>query len=207
MHPVRGFERPVVQWAFVALAAVLVAVAGGEAIGLRRAQASIQQLRAAGLNAQADRQQLERRLLHEQSARESFALAAARAGGTHPAGTPEPTLTLAPVTSRGATPPDATVEAPAVQQSIQLRLLLPKGRADATKRYAVALRTWSGGGVVWSRNDLRAGAIDGRAGVAARVTGEMLAPGAYELALTEITADGASPEVAFYEVTVGPRPL
>lgn len=206
MRPVRGFERPAVQWAFVALAAVLIAVAAGEAVGLRRAQTTVRQLRAAGLNAQVDREQLQRRLSHEQSARESFALEAARARGSGaPAATAEPTLTLAPIRSRAATPPDTTVVAPAPQQSFQLRLLLPKGRADSTTSYAVTLRSWSGGSVLWSRTGLRASAIDGQAAVTARVTGEMLGPGAYELALTEPRADGTAGEVAFYEVTVGPH--
>lgn len=204
MRPVRGFDRPILQWTFVALGAALVVVAAGEAIGLRRTQGAVEELRAANLSARIDRQQLELRFAREQSARESFALEVGRLRGrVSSAGASELTLTLPPVTVRGSTPPDPTVVAPAPAQSIQLRLLLPRGRPDSAKRYAVALRSWSGGSVLWSRSDLRASAIDGKAAVTARITGDILAPGAYEVVLTDVTVDGAPADVAFYEVTVG----
>jgi hypothetical protein len=205
MHPVRGFDRPVFQWLFVALGLLLIVVAGGEALGLRRAQAVIAQLRAADLNARTERQQLETRLAREQAARESFALEVGRMRGSLSTATaPEPTLTLSPTITRRSTPPDPSVAAPAPAQSLLLRLLLPGGLRQSDRRYAIALRSWSQGDVVWSRADLHTSAIEGKVAVVARLTGDVLAPGAYELRLTDIT-QGASPvDVAFYEIAIAP---
>jgi hypothetical protein len=204
MRAVRGFERPILQWIFVALGAALVVAAAGEAVALRRAQSTIERLRAADLNARVDREQIEARLTREQSARESFALEVARMRGRATTTSPsEPTLTLSPIRVRRATPPDPTVRAPAPAQPIQLRLLLPKGRADAATRYAVALRSWSGGRVVWLRSDLSATTVDGQPAVTTRLTGDALTPGAYEIALTDVTADRQPADVAFYEITIG----
>jgi hypothetical protein len=203
MHPVKGFERPILQWMFVALGAVLVVVAAGEAVALRRAHASVEALRAADLNARVERRQLEMRLAHEQAARESFALEAARQGSRQPSG--EPTLTLSAITLRRSTPPAVSVQAPAPELSIVLRLLLPNRPDDSARRYAVALRGWSGGGALWSRSDLRASTVDGKAAVTTRMTGDTLPPGAYEFALTDVTTDGAPADVAFYEISVGER--
>ncbi|MEN3339407.1 MAG: hypothetical protein V7647_3083 [Acidobacteriota bacterium] len=204
MRPVRGFDRPVLQWAFVAIGLLLVAIAAGEAVGLRRAQSVIAALRAADLNARTERQQLDTRLAREQAARESFALELGRVRGAATASTPEPTLTLAPLSVRRATPPDATVAVPAPAQTILLRLLLPGGRVASVKRYAVALRTWSNGDVVWSRSDLRTASADGKAAVTARLTGDVLVPGAYEVRLTDVSQEGSPVDVAFYEIAVAP---
>ena len=203
MRPVRGFERPVLQWLFVALGWLLMTIAAGEAVGLRRAHAVIAGLRAADLNSRMERQQLDTRLAREQAARESFALELGRVrGSVTTAITSEPTLTLSPIVSRRATPPDATVAVPDPAQAILLRLVLPKGHGPSTERYAVALRTWSKGGVVWSRSDLGISAVDGKAAVTARLTGDVLTPGAYEIRLTKATQDGPPVDVAFYEIAI-----
>jgi hypothetical protein len=205
MRPVNGFDRPGLQWLFVALGAGLIVIAADEAIGLHRAQQSVAALRVADLNARTDRRQLETRLAQEQSARESFALEVNRLRDKVSAGSaPEATLTLSPIIVRGAIPPEATVAAaPPPAQSIQLRLVLPSRRADETKRYAMALRSWSNGMLLWSRSGLRAATVDSRAAVTARVTGDVLIPGSYEIALTDVTSDASSREVAFYEITIG----
>jgi hypothetical protein len=205
MRPVKGFERPILQWIFVALGAVLVVVAAGEALALRRVHADVEALRAADLNARVERGQLELRLTRERAARESFSLEAARRGSGQGSDLREPTLTLSALTLRRATPAEVTVLAPDPEQSVVLRLVLPGGRVEPGKRYAVALRGWSGGGVLWSRSDLRASAIDGKPAVTARMTGDILAPGAYEFALTDVTTTDAPADVAFYEVTIGER--
>jgi hypothetical protein len=204
MRPVKGFEQPVLQWMFVAAGAALVVVAAGEAVALRRMHGAVEVLRAADLNARVERQQLELRLTREQAARESFALAAQR-GSDRAADARESTLTLSAITVRRPTPADPTVLAPLPEQSIVLRLILPGGRADSGRRYAVALRGWSGGRVLWSRSDLRASAIEGKAAVTARITGDILRPGAYEFALTEVTTEDTPADLAFYEVTIGER--
>ena len=203
MRPVPGFDRPLLQWIFVALGVALVAIATLEAIGLRRSRAAVEQLRVATLNGRLEREQLERRLSREQSARESFALEVDRLRGSVAPPHGEPTLTLTPLTARRPTPPDGTVTAPAPLQSIQLRLLLPERRLNPSSRYSVAVRSWSSGVGIWSRGELAPSAVDGRAAVVCRVSGDVLAPGAYEIAVSETTA-GSSHEVAFYEVGVLP---
>lgn len=201
MKPVQGFDRPVVQWLFVLLGVLLVAVAAGEAVGLRRAHGALAELRRESLEARVARQRLELRLAQEQSARESFALEAARQrGGAAPVA--EPTLTLTPVTRRQPTPPEPTVGAPPATQSVQLRLMLAGKRSDPSRRYLVSLRSWSGGELRWSRGDLRATAVDGRAAVTARMAGDVLAPGAYEILLSDVTAADAPVEAGAYEVAV-----
>jgi hypothetical protein len=204
MRVVRGFEKPALQWVFVALAVALIVIATGEAVGLRRTRSVIAELRAADLNSRMERQQLETRLAREQAARESFALELGRVrGSVSTTAASEPTLTLTPIVTRRATPPDPTVAVPAPAQSILLRLLVPGSRARSTDRYAVAVRTWSKGDVVWSRSDLRASTIDRKTAVTARLTGDVFAPGAYEIRLTNTPEDGPPAEVAFYEITIG----
>lgn len=200
MRPVRGFDRPVLQWLFVAAGVLLMAVAIASAVALRRERRVIESLRAADLNARLERQRLELRVSQEQSAREAFALEAARARRST-AGVPEePTLTLSPARTRGPVPPEPTVSAPAAAQPILLRLLLGTGRPDASRRYALSLRDWSGGGVRWSRSGLHATLVEGKPAVTARLTGDVLAPGAYEMLLTDVT--GAPAEAGVYELSV-----
>ncbi len=206
MKAVHGLERPGLQWLFVTLGVLLVVIVAGEAVALRRLHATLEGLRAADLNGRLDRERLERRVAQEQSARESFALDAARQRGAATTTAPEPTLTLAPVTLRRSTPPEPTVAAPPPAQSIQLRLVIAGRRADPSRLYAASMRSWSGGEVRWFRGGLRAADVDGRPTVVARLTGDVLAPGPYEVLLTDVSAPNAPIEAAAYEVSVGKAP-
>jgi hypothetical protein len=47
---------------------------------------------------------------------------------------------------------------------------------------------------------LRAASIEGRPTVSALITGDVFAPGAYEVVLTTTSADGKAGDVAAYEV-------
>lgn len=202
MRAVSGFERPLVQWLFVALGVVLIVVVGAEAVGLRRARGQIESLRAGDLNARLEREQLERRAAREQAAREALSLELGRVrGGAAPPAT-QPTLTLSPLAKRGAQPPDATVAQPAPSQAIQLRLEVP-GHALRGGNYAVAIRSWSTGQTIWTRSGLAASTVDGKAMVTAFITGDVLVAGAYELALTWTGGD-AGADVASYEVAIRP---
>jgi hypothetical protein len=203
MRPVSGFERPGLQWLFIALGIVLVAVAAGEGTALLRARTQIATLRAADLNARSEIDKLSVQVAREQAARESFALQLARQRGAGPAVT-QPTLTLSPLIKRGAQPPDPTVAKPADHQSIQLRLVLPRQAESQDARYAVLIRTWSGGDTVWSRNGLAATTVDNRRMVTAFVTGDVFAAGAYEILLTRIVSGGSPGDVASYEVAIHP---
>lgn len=204
MRPVPGFERPVLQWLFIAAGVLLMAIAIAEAVALRRERRTIESLRAADLNARLERQRLELRVSQEQSAREAFALEAARARRSAADAPEEPTLTLPPARTRGPVPPEPTVSAPAAAQPILLRLMLGAGRPDASRRYAVSLRDWSGGGVRWSRGDLHATLVEGKPAVTARITGDVLSPGAYEILLTDVT--GTPEEAGVYELSVRAAP-
>lgn len=201
MRQVSGFERPAVQWLFVALSVVLVGVAAAEALALRRSRAQMDSLRAEQLNARIEAERLHAQVAREQAAREAFSLELARQRGS---GAPvsQPTLTLSPLTRRGAQPPDPTVVKPSDVQVIQLRLLLPQAaKTDSTTRYAIALRMWTGGNVVWSRGGLTMSSVEGKRMVTAFLTGDVLAPGAYEIALTTDAAD-KSTDVGAYELGV-----
>jgi len=205
MRPVGGFERPAVQWIYVALGVVLIAVAAAEAVALRRARAEIESLRAADLNGGIERERLESRLAHEQATREALTLELARvrapAGSGQGASIPAfPTLTLTPLTKRGAQPPEATVARPPAEQAILLRLVLPAGRLMPSTRYGVMVRSWSGGETIWQRGGVSASLIDGKPMVMAFVTGDVFGTGAYEVLLTSMGEKPA--DVASYEIAV-----
>ena len=204
MRPVSGFDRPGLQWLFVALAVVLVGLVAAETVGLRRLRGQVESLHASDLNARVEREQLQARIAREQSAREAFSLEAARLRGGSHAGASQPMLTLSPLTRRGATPPDPTVERPGENQAIQLRLLLPPGPVSRGSNYTVTARAWSGGETIWSRGGLAASTVDGRAMVTAFITGDVFAPGAYEIALTTLSSDKKVADVAAYEIAVRP---
>jgi hypothetical protein len=189
-----------VQWLFVALGIVLVGVAASEAVALRRARTEIDGLRAADLSARIEETQLRAQVAREQAARESLALELARQRG---AGQPVtlPTLTLSPLTKRGAQPPDPTVVKPAENQVIQLRLLLPASAKPQATRYTIVVRTWTEGDTIWSRGGLTLSTVENKRLVTTLITGDVLTPGAYEIALTSNAADKAA-EIAAYEIAV-----
>jgi hypothetical protein len=198
MRSVSGLDRPVVQWFFVTIAGVLIGVALLEAVALRRARAEIASMRASDLNARLEREALHASGARERSAREALSLEVARLRSGARGGSSVPTLTLSPLTARGSSPPEPTVEAPA-NQPIELRLVLP-ARAPRAGRYTIALRAWTGGETIWSRGGLGATSMEGRAMVTALITGDVIAPGAYEIVLTTSPAEGKSADVAAYEV-------
>ncbi len=205
MRPISGFDRPALQYLFALLAVVLIAVGAWGAVSVRRATREIERLHAAELNGRLERERLEARAAREQSARESLALQMARAkSGAGDSKSPDvPTLTLTPLTKRGSAPPPPTVTPPAQVQVIALRLVLPRGADPRGGAYLIAVRSWSGGQTIWARGALPSIEADGRRMVQAHVTGDVFAPGSYEVLLTTTAADGTQKEVASYEVTVG----
>ena len=203
MRPVSGFERPAFQWLFIGLGIALIVIAATEGRGLLRARGEIGALRAADLNHRIEIDRLNAHVAREQSAREALTLELARQRGGGIAIT-HPTLTLSPLTKRGSQPPEPTVAKPAEHQTIQLRLVLPS-QADvaADARYTITARTWSGGETVWSRGGLAMSTIDNKRMVTCFITGDVFAPGAYEIALAR-AASGPPTDVASYEVAVHP---
>ena len=201
--PVSGLERPWIQWSFVATGVLLTAIAAAEAVAIRRGRVALDTSRAAEMNARLDRQQLEIQLSHERSAREGLAIEVSRLrGSAAPSGAALPTLTLIPLTTRGGTPPAASVEAPSPEQVIELRLLVPRDAPAGLRDLTITLRTWSSGQTLWSRGGLTAAPIEGRAAVTTFITGDVLVPGAYELRLTAATGVGEPAVVASYEVSI-----
>ena len=201
MRPVSGFERPGLQWLFIALGIALIVVAAGEGVALLRARAQIATLRAADLNARIELDNLSAQAARDQAAREALKLELARQRGAGVAVT-QPTLTLSPLVKRGAQPPDPTVTKPADHQSIQLRLLLPGRTESREARYMIVIRTWSGGDPVWSRGGLMMTTVENKRMVTAFITGDVFAPGAYEIALTRVVGGGSPADVASYEVAI-----
>lgn len=204
MRPVSGFNRPAVQWMFVLLAVVLISAAAGEAVGLRRARREIETLHTANLDGRVRQEQLESHLAREQATREALTLELARVRAGASIAPVQPTLTLTPLTTRGAQPPSPTVAPPSALEVIELRLVLPAAAADKGK-YSVAIRTWSTGETVWSRGGLSPRTAGGRHMVAALVTGDVFAAGAYEVVVSRVSGD-AGAGVASYEVAIGEGP-
>jgi hypothetical protein len=201
MRPLSGFERPLIQWLFVALSIVLIATAGGAAWMAGRARAATQQARAAEESGRFERQQLDAQLARERSAREALSLELTRQRQPGSERTRViPTLTLTPLTVRGATPPEPSATAQHPTQVIELRLVLPTSGKRHTG-FDVALRGWSTGRVVWSRGGLQATTIDRQSMVTTYVTGELFRPGAYEVLVSGQTPEGKKEDVASYEIT------
>jgi hypothetical protein len=203
MRPVSGFERPVLQWLFIALGIVLIAVAAAEGIALKRARAETATLRAADQHARIEIDKLSAEAARERAARESFSLQLARQRGAASPVT-QPTLTLSPLTKRAAQPPEPTVARPPDHQTIQLRLLLPGRTESPNANYSIVIRSWTGGDTVWSRSGLTMTTVDNKRMVTALITGDVFAPGAYEVALTRIVAGSSPADVASYEVAIRP---
>lgn len=206
MRPISGFDRPALQYLFVVLSVVLIAVAAWGAVSVRRAAREIERLHASELNGRLEREQLEARAAREQSARESLALQIARSkSGETTTGkmTEVPSLTLMPLARRGPEPPPPTVAPPQPEQVIALRLMLPRGVDPREGSYQIAIRSWQGGQTIWSRGALAATRVDGRGAVQAYLTGEVFGAGSYEALLTGTGPDGAPKEIASYELTVG----
>ncbi|MFL6279729.1 MAG: hypothetical protein ACJ731_06440 [Vicinamibacterales bacterium] len=203
MRPVSGFERPALQWLFVGLGLVLIATAAAEGIALRRARTEIAALHASDRSAQIEIDALRARAAREQAARERLTLELAHQRGAGNAVT-EPTLTLTPLIKRAAQPPEPTVTRPGDRQLIQLRLVLPARAGAAGARYTIVIRTWRGGDAVWSRGGLSMTTVDTKPMVTSFLTGDVFAPGAYEVALARTAPGGGASDVAAYEIAIRP---
>lgn len=200
MRPVRGLERPVVQWAFVALAIALIALTASLAVAVRRVNGTVGDLRASLLEERTTRDQLEARLAREQSTREALRLELERVRAGHSgsvSGSGVPTLTLQPLRKRESTPPPPTMSAPPPSQTIELRLVLPPTASDRPAPFSFVLRDWATGDERLTRGGLAAVAIEGGKVVAALVAGDVFRPGAYEVILR-----GKEGETATYEITI-----
>jgi hypothetical protein len=207
MRSISGFDRPFVQYLFVSIAVILVAVGAWGALSVRRASREIERLQEADRRDRIEREQLEARAAREQSARESLALQLSRARSGAPTDRPQaeiPTLTLSPLSQRGPAPPPPTVAPPPPSQVIALRLELPAVARQPPVSYQVAVRTWSGGRTVWSRAGLTStGRTAGSGFLQTYITGDVFQPGSFEVLLAGTARDGTSTDVASYEVTVG----
>ena len=205
----RGFERPRVQWMVIGLCAVLTIMLAVATVRMRTLQDLLRQAdQVMGLN-EKERQTLERDLARERSAREALSLELGRArSGAAPtgdggAGGSPSTLTLDPLIKRSGSPPEANIDAPTVDTVVELRLLLPDASRTDLQELKITARDWSTGTMRWSIASVRLATAAGRGAALAYVTGEMLAPGAYELVLAPAGAEGPQPNPgAAYELGV-----
>lgn len=201
MRGVKGLDRPAAQWALVGLGIVLIVVALLGAVAVRRERMRSEDVRASMLQAALERDELRMRFDRERSAREALAVEVGRLRGQSAQGDSAPTLTLLPLKARGGTPPEPTLAPPAPSQTIALRLVLPAG-ADPRGRFSISMRDWSGGQAMLTRGGLAAETIDGRPMVVARIAGDVLARGTYEVALLADGPDGPPREVGSYELAI-----
>ena len=181
------------------LALVLSALVAALSVAVWRLNSAIRDTRAAWLAERTQREQLEARVAREQATREalSLELARIRAGQSSSGAQGPPTLTLQPVARREATPPASTMTAPAPAQTIELRLVLPRGENPTRGIYEFTVRDWVTGEVRLTRGGLKARAIDGGRAVTAYVAGDVFVSGSHEVILRS-----GSSEIAAYEVTV-----
>jgi hypothetical protein len=210
---VRGFERTRVQWMVIGLCGVLTVMLLAATVRMRTLQDLLRKADQVIGVSEKQRQTLERDLARERSAREALALelarvrsgssstAVGRAGAVSPS-----TLTLDPLVKRSGSPPQKNIDAPTPDAVVEFRLLLPdKARSDL-KELQITARDWSTGTVRWSIASVRLASAVGRRAALAYVTGEMLAPGAYEFVLAPVGEGGAQPDpVAAYELGVTRR--
>jgi hypothetical protein len=198
MRGIKGFDRPGLQWGLVAGCALLIVSVVAAAMTIRRANARMTDIEAVYQRARTQLDQMETDVARERAAREAFSHEVARLRAASPPGTPVPTLTVEPSTKRGATPPEGTTQAVIPEQVILLRLTLPPKAVQDSAAYQISARDWSSGQVRWVRGGLAPVKGERATFLVAHVTGEMLPPGAYELAVTL-----AGAEVASYEMTIG----
>jgi hypothetical protein len=198
MRPVSGFDKPAVQWTFVAIAFALIAILMLAGAALLRMRAALDTARAEAMQARVDREQLDAAFQRERSARESLALQLGRERTAVATGAAAPpTLTLSPVRRKSPRGPELAVpQTPAAL--VVLRLLLPPN-APKDASFEVRLRSWTTGDLLWLRSGLRAGTAEGKPAIVAPIASDALAPGPYELLLT--TAGSSPSEVAVYEVS------
>ncbi len=205
MRAVSGFERPVIQWLFIALGLLLIAVAGGAAWSARQARTTAASLQASAEGEHLERDRLEAQLARERAAREALALELERVRADADASQAPrvlPTLTLTPLTTRGSQPPSPTITAQHATQVIELRLILPSAVDKTLSRFDVTMRDWSTGALAWSRGGLTAAVVDGRRGLTMFITGDAIRAGTYELLLSGFTSAGQKRQVAAYEIAI-----
>ena len=200
MRAIRGFDRPALQWTFVAIAIILIALAASLAVAVRRLSGTVRELRAAQLQDRVDRERLQGQLAREQSTREALTLELGRvraglAGGD--AHRDAPTLTLQPLHRREAAPPAPTMDAPPPARTIELRLVLPRHADPKLAPFDLSVRDWVTGQARLARGGLKASPLGGGHAVTAYVPGDVFASGSHEV----ILRSGQS-EIATYEITV-----
>lgn len=192
LRGVPGGERPLVQWLMVALA---VAIVGLALFLLQRDRAARETLRALQdeLRAADDREmKLERQLARERSAREAFEIGLGR---ERAANAPQGIALEAGLDRSGR--PKQEVLLPADVARVQFVLPL---KGPRLARYRAALRTFSEGDELWVHAALRADVDPKRLFVAVPI--DVLAPGAYELALTGFTEKGERRDVEAFTFEV-----
>jgi hypothetical protein len=198
VRAVSGLDRPAIQWTFVICGVALVAISTWTGVALVRAWRSLEEARAEAQQATRDREQTEASLVRERAARESYMLQLGRERHAAASAT-NPTLTLTPVKARSSRGPELAVPSTAAPL-VELRLLLPP-RTPLDRPFAITLRSWTSGEMLWSRGSLRPGEVNTKPAVVTNLASDVLTTGSYELLLTSGTP---ATEIAVYEVSIIP---
>jgi hypothetical protein len=203
LKQIGALDRPCVQWIVVLGSATLTALLAVSSVMQWRAGVQVDRLEALVLESRAGREAIERELMRERSARQALSLELKRLRERDRDGLAYATLTMSPLTNRGPLPAGSMTNEADRRQTIELRLVLPKGQGGSSGQLQITARDWSTGQVYWSRARTTTAVVEGRRAVIAYVTGEMLPAGAYELLLTSPQPGASvSPQIAAYELVV-----
>lgn len=190
---VPGLDRPIVQWIVFLLCVALVALGVMSAGRIRALRAQIGTLNADARVAERRREELERQLAREQSAREALAIGLTRERAASEQVKPVvPAFTLTPGLSRSGIP-EQKLAVPADAAAVQLELVTAR-RPGRT--YRVGVVPFAGGDELWSHARIRPRTP--RAPVVVIIPAEILVPGRYGLALTTVDAGGKREEAGTY---------
>ncbi len=188
-----GLERPILQWALVAVCLIIVGLGIALTKRDRAADVALRQLRKDAESSAAAQLELERQLARERSARQAFEIGL----GRERAANSIPGIPLQP----GLDPSGRPTQELRIPTGIdRVQLVLPLG-ARRYDRYRAAIRPWTGGDEVWVHAMLHADVDPRRLFVAVPI--DVLPRGAYELSLSGVTADGRREDVATFTFEVG----
>jgi hypothetical protein len=191
--PIRGLDRPIVQWSLLVLCVSLTTLGIWSVVRIRAVGARVRTLEAAVQIAERRAEELDRQLARERAAREAFAIGLQRERAAN-------AREKAAIVSFRLTPglafsgvPDQQVTIPADAVAVQVELVTAR---RARRTYRVGIRPITGGEELWTHARLRTRTSD--APLLVIVPPEILTPGAYELTLATVDNGGRREEAGVY---------
>ena len=177
MRQVSGFERAGVQWMFVALGIVLVVVAAGEAVALRRSRVADRE--SAGRRVECAGRAgsvADRGVARAGRARVVFARTRAGAWSRPSSHAADADTFAADETWRTASGSDGRQAGGQPDDSTSTRLASDRETPPAP-RYTIVLRTWTEGETIWSRGGLSISTVENTRMVTTLISGDVFAAG------------------------------